>query len=281
MESFFTSFDGTKIFYRYSGEVESKKAFVIVHGLLEHSGRYIDLIERCSSWGFSVFIPDLRGHGNSEGHRGDVESFQHYLLDLKTLYDMLFTYGYREFYLLGHSMGGLIVVRFIQEYQEFIKQTKTVILSSPFLGWKDVSSLRLNFIKILSLIAPSLYLTNVVNPDHLSHSKEIASKYRNDPLIHNKVTIRLIVEIDRSMKILREKLNELFPPLLLLVSRKDYLVDTESAMDIFNKINSPLKEYHIFPESYHEIFNEDDDIKETAYKIIREWIEEIKREPKG
>ncbi len=276
MESFFTSFDGAKIFYRYSEEIESKKVFVIVHGLLEHSGRYTDVMKRISSWGFSVFIPDLRGHGNSEGPRIDVESFQHYLLDLKTLYDMLFTCGYREFYLLGHSMGGLIVVRFIQEYQEFIKQTKTVILSSPFLGWKDVSFLRLNLIKILSLIAPSLYLTDVVNPDYLSRSKEIASKYRNDPLIHNKVTIRLIVEIDKNMKILREKLNELFPPLLLLVSGKDYLVDTESAIDIFKKINSPLKKQHIFPESYHEIFNEEDDIKETAYKIIRGWIEEVR-----
>lgn len=277
MESAFTSFDGTKIFYRYSGELESKKVFIIVHGLLEHSGRYIDIIEKISSWGLPVFVPDLRGHGNSEGPRGDVESFQHYLMDLKNFYDILFDFGYREFYLLGHSMGGLIVTRFIQEYQEFIKHTKSIILSSPFFGWKDVSSLRLSLIKILSFIMPTLYLTNVVNPDHLSHSKEVADRYRNDPLIHNRITIRLVVEIDKNMKILREKLNELFPPVLFLASGKDYLVDTESAIDIFNKLNSPLKKYHIFPESYHEIFNEDD-IRETAYRMIKGWIEETKGE---
>ncbi|MCX7796094.1 MAG: lysophospholipase [bacterium] len=276
MESVFTSFDGTKIFYRYSGELESKRVFVIVHGLLEHSGRYIDMIEEISSWGLPVFVPDLRGHGNSEGPRGDIESFSNYLLDLKTFYDILLTSGYREFYLLGHSMGGLIVTRFIQEYQEFIKQTKTVILSSPFFGWKDVSPSRLSLIKFLSFIMPTLYLTNVVNPDYLSHSREVADRYRNDPLINNRITLRFVVEIDKNMKILREKLNELFPPVLLLASGEDYLVDTESARDIFNKINSPLKRCYIFPDSYHEIFN--DNAKKTAYKLIREWIEKTKVE---
>ncbi|MBC7319297.1 alpha/beta hydrolase, partial [bacterium] len=189
----------------------------------------------------------------------------------------LFTSGYREFYLMGHSMGGLIVTRFIQEYQEFIKQTKTLILSSPFFGWRNVSPLRLNFIKFLSFITPSLYLINVVNPDHLSHSKEVADRYRNDPLINNRITVRLVVEIDKNMRLLREKLNELFPSVLLLASGKDYLVDTKSAIDIFNRFNSPLKRHHIFPESYHEILNEED-VKKTAYKMIKQWIEEIDRE---
>lgn len=274
MESFFASFDGTKIFYRYSGNLEGKKAFIIVHGLLEHSGRYTETIERVSSWGFPVFVPDLRGHGISEGPKGDVKSFLHYILDLKALFDMLLTSGYREFYLMGHSMGGLIVARFIQEYQEFTKQIKTLILSSPFFGWKDISPLRLNLVRFLSFIVPNFYLTNVVNPDYLSHSKGVADSYRKDPLIQNRITVRLGVEIDKNMKLLKEKLSELFPPVLLLASGKDYLVNTEVAIEIFSKIKSPLKKYHLFPESYHEIFNEED-AKETAYSMLKQWLEEI------
>ncbi|MGC9064281.1 MAG: lysophospholipase [bacterium] len=276
MESFLTSFDGTKIFYKYGGNLEGKKAFIIVHGLLEHSCRYTETIERISSWGFPVFVPDLRGHGNSEGTRGDVESFFHYILDLKAFFDMLLTSGYREFYLMGHSMGGLIVTRFIQEYQEFTQQIKTLILSSPFFGWKDISPLRLNLVRFLSFILPKFYLTNVVNPDYLSHSKEVAESYRRDPLIQNRITVRLGVEIDKNMKLLKEKLSELFPPILLLTSGKDYLVNTEEAINIFNLFNSPLKKYHIFPESYHEIFNEED-VKETAYSMVKRWLEEIKK----
>jgi alpha-beta hydrolase superfamily lysophospholipase len=275
MESTFTSFDGTRISYRYRGDLESKKAFIIIHGLLEHSGRYTEVMERIYSWGLPVFVPDLRGHGASEGTRGDIESFSNYLLDLKGLFDLLLTSGCREFYLMGHSMGGLIVARFIQEYQEFIKQTKTVILSSPFFGWKNVSPLRFNLVRLLSLISPKFYLTNVVNPDYLSHSREVADSYRKDPLIQNRITVRLAVEIDRNMRLLKENLGGLFPPVLLLASGRDYLVNTEEAIDIFNRLNSPVKRHHIFPESYHEIFNEED-AKETAYEIIKKWLEEIK-----
>jgi alpha-beta hydrolase superfamily lysophospholipase len=87
--------------------------------------------------------------------------------------------------------------------------------------------------------------------------------------------LRLAIEIDRNIRPLRERINCLYPPLLILAAGDDHLVNTKEALDIFNRIDSPIKRYHIFPESYHEMFNEEG-VEESAYDILNQWLLEIK-----
>ncbi len=63
-------------------EGPARAAVVLVHGLIEHSGRHARTALELVRQGFAVHAMDLRGHGRSEGRRGDVRSFDQYLLDL-------------------------------------------------------------------------------------------------------------------------------------------------------------------------------------------------------
>jgi alpha-beta hydrolase superfamily lysophospholipase len=50
-------------------EGESKATLLIVHGLAEHSGRYLNLVNHFVPLGYAVYGVDLPGHGRSEGKR--------------------------------------------------------------------------------------------------------------------------------------------------------------------------------------------------------------------
>src|SRR6478735_116135 len=80
---------------------------IVTHGVGEHRGRH-------NYWmsdefkEYNVVLYDLRGHGESEGERGNVRDFDDYLKDLDAVSDYLAAEkGMKEFYLFGHSMGGL------------------------------------------------------------------------------------------------------------------------------------------------------------------------------
>ena len=79
-EDHFTLLDGKKMFFR-SVTGTAEKTVVILHGACEHSGRYLSLIKFLWERGYSVFAPDLRGHGKSEGQRVHIDSFSDYLAD--------------------------------------------------------------------------------------------------------------------------------------------------------------------------------------------------------
>ena len=83
-----TSADGVKIFYRHYPAESERARMVITHGLGEHSGRYGNVVDRMLPKGISAWVPDHRGHGQSEGKRGHVLNFMQYLSDLKLMIEL-------------------------------------------------------------------------------------------------------------------------------------------------------------------------------------------------
>ena len=71
----FTSKDGTELFLReWKATKMSTTAFLIFHGITAHSELYAMIGKPLSEMGWSTYGLDLRGHGLSEGPRGDYVS---------------------------------------------------------------------------------------------------------------------------------------------------------------------------------------------------------------
>ena len=99
-------------------EGEVRAVLLIVHGLAEHSGRYMNLVNRFVPLGYAVYGIDHIGHGRSEGRRLFVERFADYTEPLKTYVDMVrLRQPERPVILIGHSMGGLIGARYLIAHQ--------------------------------------------------------------------------------------------------------------------------------------------------------------------
>lgn len=105
------------------------------HGMAEHKERYRDFMAFLADRGYFVFINDHRGHGNSVktdldygyfyDRRGDyiVDDLYHLSLYFKNEYPGL------PLYLFGHSMGSLVVRKYLQRYD--LEIDKLIVCGSP------------------------------------------------------------------------------------------------------------------------------------------------------
>src|SRR5688572_25682307 len=92
---------------------EPRGGLTIVHDAGDHGGRYLDAARTFAAAGWAVALPDLRGHGKSEGERGHSAGIQEVLRDLDAVQDHL---AYRlpiaPKALVGCGLGALYALRY-------------------------------------------------------------------------------------------------------------------------------------------------------------------------
>lgn len=134
----------------------AKALVIFLHGAGQHSGHYSYVGTECLNRRIALAAPDLRGFGRSGGKRGHILRFQEYLDDLEVLVTRLQQhYSGLPIYLFGHSMGGLIAIRYVQRHPGKIAG---VLLSSPALGVYPPPFIIRKCIEFFSIVAPSLPL---------------------------------------------------------------------------------------------------------------------------
>ena len=105
--------DGLELVRRDWPSGDARGTIVVVHGLGEHIGRYAHVAARLNAGGWSVVGYDQRGHGASPGERGRIGSGEDLLADLAAVIDAVRSEHAGPLVLLGHSLGGLVVGRFV------------------------------------------------------------------------------------------------------------------------------------------------------------------------
>ena len=269
-----TSADGVKIFYRHYPAESERARMVIAHGLGEHSGRYRNVVERMLPKGISVWVPDHRGHGQSEGKRGHVLNFVQYLSDLRLSVDLAgedCPKGMKCF-LLGHSMGGLIALYFAQQFPELIDG---VIASSPALGMAlEITAAKKILGSFMSYIWPGMTMGNELDVSKVSHDPKVVRAYETDPLVHDRVSARFFTEFLVAMETVQTQASSLKVPTLLQVAGDDHLVNSRSSVQFFEKLDLEDKTLHVYDGRYHEIYNEGEDLRRQVLKDLEDWLEE-------
>jgi len=245
---------------------------VIGHGLGEHSGRYTHLINRFVKMGISVWAPDHRGHGRSDGRRGHVDFIDQYIHDFKKMIRIAKKNKPpgMKFFLLGHSMGGLIVLNLVEKFPDI---ADGVIASSPGLnpGMK-VPVVKGTVAKILSRIRPSLSFDNELDSTFLSHDSAIVRAYDNDPLVHRTITARWFTEFLLAMEKTKQSAARIKIPVLMQVAGDDRLVDAETSRQFFNSLTIEDKTLFFYETLYHEIYNETDKDREKVLNDLEGWL---------
>mgnify|MGYP001822501087 CR=1 FL=1 len=132
-ESTVTSRDGLQLVYQCWLPDESVRAVLaIVHGLGGHGGRFHHVVQRMVPCDIAVCALDLRGHGQSPGKRGAVNSWDQYLEDLDAfLREVRVQQPDVPLFLLGHNMGGLLSALYLEENQDGLAGA---VLSAPLLA---------------------------------------------------------------------------------------------------------------------------------------------------
>lgn len=95
---------------------------VLVHGGRDHARNWDHVAQRLTDR-FHVIAPDLRGHGDSAWAVGSHYSMTDYVLDLAQL---LRHVDSDRVYLVGHSLGGAIVLHYAGIYPETIVRVAAI-----------------------------------------------------------------------------------------------------------------------------------------------------------
>src|SRR5512136_1225932 len=129
------TFKGTRdanIYYQaWLPDGEVKAVLFIVHGLGEHCGRYMNVVNYFVPLGYALYGLDHIGHGKSEGMREGAEGFEDYTDTLAVYCEMVKGWqAGKPMFLLGHSMGGLISSCYLLDHQA---DFRGAVLSAPLI----------------------------------------------------------------------------------------------------------------------------------------------------
>ena len=143
----------TNVYYQYwLPENEPKAVLFVVHGLAEHSGRYMNVVNHFVPLGYGVYGIDHIGHGKSDGKRVYVERFRDYIKTVRKYFDMIRDWQpEKQIFIIGHSMGGLITTAYLLEHQDDLSGA---VLSGPGIKVPDMSKAVIFAGKILSIVMP-------------------------------------------------------------------------------------------------------------------------------
>lgn len=255
--------------WKWEPDGEAKGVIVMVHGALEHHRRYGWLIEMWRQAGFQVIMGDLPGHGlTTRSSRGHIDSFDEYLDEVKDWVETAYQFDLPVF-LLGHSMGGLITIRLLQEEK---LNLAGVILSSPCLSLVNRPGKILNGMSyLLNAVAPQFRLDSGISVDIATRNKEVQEADRNDTLYIEKISVRWFRELDASMKLAFEELEKVKDvPMLVMQAGDDKIVNKQAVSEWFNHVPLSEKRFKEWPKCYHEIFNEPE--RDEVFEYAKDFV---------
>jgi len=267
-EGTIASADGTKLSYRAWPKADAEVTFAVVHGLGDHARRYERFAQAMTRYGFGTFAVDLRGHGKSAGSRGHVGRWSQWTDDVAVFVKHVEGAVGGEVVPLGHSFGGAALLSTMLEHK--LPNTNRFVVSSPALRLKvSVPALKLTLGKAASKILPRLTLNNEVDPKTLSRIPEVVEAYRTDPLVHNKISLRMYSEWADACKRIFEHAGEIKLRFLILAGTDDRLIDPEGSKEL-NRLTSSVSELRLLEGRYHEPFNDLDN--EEVFSVIAHWL---------
>ncbi|MFN2274227.1 MAG: lysophospholipase, partial [Anaerolineales bacterium] len=247
----------------------ARAVFGIVHGLGEHSGRYINLLEPLTQAGFELWSYDLRGHGRSPGQRGHIQHWSEYHNDLgQFLAHVRKAQPGKPVFLFGHSLGANIVAEYV------IRETPElagVILSGLAVDPVGVATPTLIMIaRLLSRIWPTFTLASGLDSHAISRIPEAVEAYQQDPMVHDRSTVRFATEGLGAIDYIKANASRMDLPLLVVHGAEDRIVAVSGSQAFFDAVGSRDKELWILPDRFHEPHN---DLGSVEYiDKLRAWL---------
>ena len=274
-----TARDGLSLFTRQWAvpDGQSPRGVVcLVHGLGEHCGRYEGVARHLNSAGWAVVGYDHRGHGQSGGPRGRLKQDDDLLHDLASVIDQARqAYPGMPLVLVGHSMGGLVVSRFVSalaqpaEQAPWQRPVDLCVLSSPALdlGMSFVQKLLLNTVGRLT---PDVAVGNGLDPNGVCHDPAVVKAYREDPLVHDRISGRLTRFMMDSVAQVHARAPAWTVPTLLLFAGADTILPPAGSERFARLAPAAVVQSKAYAHMAHEIFLEPD--KAQVFHDLTDWL---------
>jgi lysophospholipase len=268
--------DGFEFYTQTWKDAKAKieKVVVIQHGFGEHSGRYQNLIAALEGQKAAVYALDARGHGKTPGKRGHISDFNLYASDLAVLVKKARDENKGvPIFLLGHSMGALIATLTAQKPEVASELSGLILSSGAFKPALDtVQAIKKAVGTFLAQFAPALTVPAGLDVNLISRDANVVQAYVNDPLVHDKISLKMGVDLFATGKALIEQASRITLPVLVFHGDADGIAQVEGSKEFFQALSSKDKTLKIYPGFYHETMNEPYADRKQVLQDVVDWI---------
>lgn len=248
---------------------EPRGGITLVHDAGDHGSRYIEAARVLAEGHWAIALPDLRGHGRSEGERGHSSGLKEVLRDLQSVQDHL---AYRlpdaPKVLIGTGLGALYALAFAVERPDHV--AALVLLAPRWAPQFELPRPAGGLMKLFKKVGATSPGRVGNDPAKLSSLEPQQVAWRGDELVHDVITVRAAEEAQRIAETYRPRVAELRMPTLIVHGSQDRVADPQASL----ALAGGRVEVRQVEGASHDLLH-DRGASETAV-AIREWLERVR-----
>jgi alpha-beta hydrolase superfamily lysophospholipase len=239
---------------------------LLLHGYLNHSGQFRQLIRHLLANGFAVAVFDLPGHGLSGGNPAEIDSFEQYIRAVEGFMMEVKAHLQGPYHAVGFSTGAAILIDLLLtcRTEHFAKVT----LAAPLIHWSLYEQSK-NTYKVYSAFTDKIarfHRRSSSDRDYLVFNKT------QDYLHRRYLSLKWV----KALFEWNERLEALLPSqarVLVIQGDKDGTVDWQYNLDLL-RTKFPKAAVQMITGANHELFNESTELRTQALQSVRLFLSE-------
>lgn len=261
----FLSTANHKVACHYWSVDKPKGTVFVAHGLFDHVGLYLDLIDLLVTGNYCVVAIDFPGHGLSEGEPAVIGSFTEYAMVIKEVLEMLDCDITAPLHAIGQSTGSAALLNYVLtiEGEKFSK----LILLAPLIqprNWRLINIAYLFLHNFVRFVGRS-FTENSCRPGFCDFLK------KHDPLQPRNISVEWIGAMRQWIKRF-DTLSTSPVQTLIIQGNDDGTVDWEKNIPRIQH-RFPNCQVKMLPGAKHHLVNEGDELRNVIFKKITAFFE--------
>jgi alpha-beta hydrolase superfamily lysophospholipase len=243
---------------------------IFIHSWADYSGRYSEVAQHLAVGGYASYSFDFEGHGDSEGYRGHIADFQHWVADLTTFVATVQSeLRSVPVFLCGYGVGGCVAAHYITSDHHDVDGV--IFNASALEVGKDISSFKVMIAWLIGGLIPKLPISSLP-PNQISSVLTEQRAYDEDEKVyHGKMTAGTGKELLLASMHISKQLAKIEAPLLVLQGTGDMLVSPEGGTAVYHQARSIDKSLQIYDDARHDLFHEQQ--KSTVFEHVKSWLD--------
>jgi alpha-beta hydrolase superfamily lysophospholipase len=246
--------DGRSVFVRHIAADRARSVLVLVHGSMVHSEYYLPIALRLAERGTAVVMPDLSGHGRSDGLRAHLSDYRRHVADVVGVAEWASKQFAAPLLLAGESYGGLVA--FLAAAGGDTAARGLVLAAPAFALMARVPSRLVALCRKAAQVVPALRLPVTMRLVGVSHKQDLNRIAARDPLLCRQYTVGFFVELLAAQKAAFERAPDLSVPCLALLAGQDWVTDNAQSRALLAQSGGPVRIVN-YPEFLHAVLSED------------------------
>ncbi|MHC4904976.1 MAG: alpha/beta hydrolase [Planctomycetota bacterium] len=237
---------------------------VLLHGYLNHSGQFKNLIRFLLENGFAVAVFDLPGHGLSSGRQAEIDSFDQYITAAQNFLTLIKDRLNGPYYAVGFSTGAAILVEMLLEH--IAGDFEKIVLAAPLIHWSAYEQSKATY-KLYSSFTDRVarfHRKNSSDKDFLAFNK------KKDYLHARELSLKWV----KALFDWNDKIDPMGPcdrEVLVIQGDKDGTVDWKYNMELIRR-KFPNAATKMIAGANHELFNEAPEYKQQTLEMVEIYL---------